>query len=125
MTQSANSVPFTWFGRKAEVGYWIAPVRSLSRFIAVSKGRVDTQQYDAIFRNAEKHLRLAIAMYTKHLNRGRHVLHEHPATALSWDDPVMLRLLERPRVHGYWRSMPIRTDDNDSKENNFTGYETY
>ena len=40
----------------------------------------------------------ALACYVFQLRGGRHFLHEHPATAASWNEPAMRRLIQDRRV---------------------------
>ena len=44
------------------------------------------------------HLEFVLRMYQKQLARGTHFLHEHPATADSWEEDPVQELLERPGV---------------------------
>ena len=44
------------------------------------------------------HLEFVIRLYRKQLARGAHFLHEHPATADSWAEPAMEKLLAEPGV---------------------------
>eukprot|EP00969_Alexandrium_andersonii_P230038 10159526-Alexandrium_andersonii.AAC.1 len=48
---------------------------------------------------ARVHLDFVIQLCEEHLSRGARFLHEHPASAASWNDPGMKKLLERPGVH--------------------------
>ena len=49
-------------------------------------------------RRARVHLEFVLRMYQKQLARGTHFLHEHPATADSWEEDSVKDLLERPGV---------------------------
>ena len=49
-------------------------------------------------RRARAHLHFVVKLYLKQLARGAHFLHEHPASADSWDDDIMKGLLNRPEV---------------------------
>ena len=44
------------------------------------------------------HLRFMLHLYKIQLEGGRHFLHEHPASARSWKDPVMTSMLKDPRI---------------------------
>ena len=46
-----------------------------------------------------RHLRFVISLYWKQVKAGRHFLHEHPASAVSWKDEAMMRLGKFPGVH--------------------------
>eukprot|EP00969_Alexandrium_andersonii_P007843 342319-Alexandrium_andersonii.AAC.1 len=48
---------------------------------------------------ARVHLDFVIQLYGEQMRRGAHFLHEHPASAASWNEPGMQRLLARPEVH--------------------------
>eukprot|EP00969_Alexandrium_andersonii_P088638 3910590-Alexandrium_andersonii.AAC.1 len=37
-------------------------------------------------------------LYRSQLERGAHFLHEHPASAASWQEPCITELLSRPEV---------------------------
>ena len=45
------------------------------------------------------HLNFVTFLYRKQLLEGRHFLHEHPASALSWKEPQISALAKDPRVH--------------------------
>eukprot|EP00969_Alexandrium_andersonii_P197939 8744041-Alexandrium_andersonii.AAC.1 len=47
---------------------------------------------------ARVHLDFAIQLYKEQLSRGAHFLREHPASATSWSEPGMQKLLGRPEV---------------------------
>ena len=44
------------------------------------------------------HLHFVLSLYHYQLKRGKHFLHEHPETATSWKDAMMIKLLSHPRV---------------------------
>ena len=46
-----------------------------------------------------RHLRFCTSLYRKQLKAGRHFVHEHPATALSWKDSHIMSLARDPLVH--------------------------
>ena len=45
------------------------------------------------------HHNLMVSLYRKQLLAGRHFLHEHPATAVSWKEQEMMALARHPLVH--------------------------
>ena len=45
------------------------------------------------------HLAFMVSIYREQLKHGRHFLHEHPASALSWKEDNILELMSDPRVH--------------------------
>ena len=47
-------------------------------------------------RRARVHLEFVLRMCQKQLARGAHFLHEHPATADSWEEDPVQELLEQP-----------------------------
>ena len=52
----------------------------------------------ARLRAAKTHLDFVVGLYWGQLARGCHFLHEHPATAESWEDEAMRALIEDTRV---------------------------
>ena len=60
---------------------------------------VDQQAVQDAIAAGRRHLRFVISIYWKQVKNGRHFLHEHPATAVSWKDEAMLRLMKFPGVH--------------------------
>ena len=46
-----------------------------------------------------RHLRFCTSLYRKQMKAGRHFVHEHPATALSWKDSHVMSLAKDPLVH--------------------------
>ena len=47
---------------------------------------------------ARTHLAFMAAIYAHQVREGRFFLHEHPATATSWDEPCMTELAKMPSV---------------------------
>ena len=45
-----------------------------------------------------RHLHFVISLYRIQVDAGRHFLHEHPAGARSWSEPLMASMLKDPRV---------------------------
>ena len=45
------------------------------------------------------HLEFVLRLYRKQLARGTHFLHEHPATADSWEEDPVQELLRQPGVN--------------------------
>ena len=56
------------------------------------------QPHDAAWherlRKAKGHIKFAVAMYRRQRRQGRYFLHEHPASASSWQLPVMQGLVD-------------------------------
>ena len=44
------------------------------------------------------HLRFCAELYKKQVNAGRHFLHEHPASAVSWREPSIAALTKDHRL---------------------------
>lgn len=44
------------------------------------------------------HLRVVLSLYALQMQKGKYVLHEHPAGETSWTEQVMLNFLQRPGV---------------------------
>ena len=44
------------------------------------------------------HPHVVAGLYKLQVDNGRHFLHEHPATATSWSDPWIMRLLQHPQI---------------------------
>ena len=45
-----------------------------------------------------KHLAFCISIYREQIRRGRHFLHEHPQTAVSWQETSVVRMSQIPGV---------------------------
>ena len=56
------------------------------------------ERVESLRQEAVRHLHFVASLYRIQLAGGRHFLHEHPATATSWSDPWIARLLKHPRV---------------------------
>ena len=63
--------------------------------------RCDPQKVQAWKEEGIRHLRFMISLYKIQLDNGRHVLHEHPVSALSWEDPAMKAFLQHPKDENY------------------------
>ena len=60
--------------------------------------KMHPERVEKLRQEAVKHLHFVAGLYRLQLSEGRHFLHEHPATATSWSDPWIERLLKHPRV---------------------------
>ena len=47
----------------------------------------------AIIREGQLHLNFMIRLYKRQLARGKYFIHEHPASAVSWDEREMVKLM--------------------------------
>ena len=74
------------------------PCTLFSVLQALNRGRVDGAVRDRLLAEARVLLGFAVEIYEMQLRAGRHFLHEHPASASSWSDPRVVRLLQDPRV---------------------------
>ena len=59
---------------------------------------MDPRVVEELRREAVNHLHFVIGIYKIQLENGRNFLHEHPKSATSWKDDVMVKLLRKPRV---------------------------
>ena len=53
------------------------------------------------------HLSFMTNLYNIHVDGGRYVLHEHPATANSWDAPCMQEILSLDGVNVVISDIPM------------------
>ena len=60
--------------------------------------RMDPDEVAIRIREGQQHLRFAAEICRYQLRMGRHVAHEHPATAASWQEPELEALARHPRV---------------------------
>ena len=74
------------------------PCTAFSILQALNKKRVTGAVRARQLAEAQVLLGFAIEIYEMQLRAGRHFLHEHPASASSWGDPRVARLLRDPRV---------------------------
>ena len=92
-------------------------------FSLLNKGlnfpKMPKAQVEAILRRGEKHLMRAIDFYEEQLERGGHILHEHPWTATSWQHPRMKRLMEKWQL--YLVKGPMCNWDMESEDENGMG----
>ena len=57
--------------------------------------KMDPERVEVLRKEAVQHLHVVIGLYKLQLENGRHLRHEHPATASSWADPMMERLMKK------------------------------
>jgi hypothetical protein len=60
--------------------------------------KMDPERVEVPRKEAVQHLHFVMGLYKLQLENGRHFLHEHPATASSWADPLMERLMKQRGV---------------------------
>ena len=64
----------------------------------LNKDRADQAQFQQKLSEARDHLEFCADIYQKQIDRNKFFLHEHPDLAGSWDEPVMKRLQQHPKV---------------------------
>ena len=81
---------------------WIIGSPPCTFFSAWNQGinhrKMSPERVEALRVEAVRHLHYMAGLYKLQLSAGRHFLHEHPATASSWSDPWIMRLLNHPNV---------------------------
>ena len=60
--------------------------------------KMDPERIEVPRAEAVQHLHFVIGVYKLQLEGGRRFLHEHPATASGWADPLMERLMKQRGV---------------------------
>lgn len=59
---------------------------------------MDPERVERLREEAIRHLHFVVSIYRMQLDAGRHFLHEYPATATSWSDPWVMRVLKHPCI---------------------------
>ena len=81
---------------------WVIGCPPCTFFSRLNQGlnyrKMDPQVVEERRREAVLHLRFVIGLYKLQISGGRHFLHEHPETAISWDDAMMRKLLKEKSV---------------------------
>ena len=75
------------------------PCTAFSTMNAINFARMSKERVAEILKMGRLHLHFMLTIYNEQLKAGRHFLHEHPQSASSWSDPLMVQLLQHPRVH--------------------------
>ena len=65
---------------------------------AMNHKKMDPERVDVLRKEAVQHLHFVVGLYKLQLEGGRHFLHEHPATASSWQDTWMEKLMQHKGV---------------------------
>ena len=73
---------------------------AFSRLLALSEAKRDPVVVARLYAQAMVHLEFVCRLYRKQRERGLYFLHEHPATAKSWDEKC---IVERLALSGVWR----------------------
>ena len=55
--------------------------------------KMDQAKVDKIMEDGRVHLEFMCKVYWKQIRAGRYFVHEHPATAVSWNEKAILRLM--------------------------------
>merc|ERR1712026_586625 len=61
--------------------------------------RVNPEEVSKVIEHRKRHLAFCIELYHMQLDRGLYFLHEHPATARSWQLGIVQELMHRRGVH--------------------------
>ena len=61
--------------------------------------KMDPDRVAKLMAEGRMHLKFMAKIYKKQLDQGRHFLHEHPATAVSWDERSIVKLMAHSDVH--------------------------
>ena len=80
---------------------WIVgspPCTAFSRLQGLNFPMMDPARVARIIKEAKRHLHFVISLYHLQVAGNRHVLHEHPVGASSWEDDWMKKLLALPKV---------------------------
>lgn len=56
---------------------------------------MNKEDVDRMVKEGLNHLNFAAKVHRKHISRGRYSIHEHPATAISWDEKPIMDLIMR------------------------------
>ena len=59
----------------------------------LNKSRMSPEKWDRMRKHGKKHLRFACELYKMQHDSGRYFIHEHPATANSWDEPCVQQVM--------------------------------
>ena len=65
---------------------------------AMNYPKMDPDRVRRAIHEGRIRLNVVLSLYRRQIRRGKYVLHEHPATALSWKDDKVLNLLKHPEV---------------------------
>ena len=67
--------------------------------IGIKLKKMNPKDVASMLEEGTSHLALMVNIYREQLKLGRHLLHEHPASALSWKEDNILEHMSDPRVH--------------------------
>ena len=60
--------------------------------------KMPKHKVDAIIKEGQLHLNFMIKVYKKQMMKGLYFVHEHPASAVSWDEREMVKLMAIPQL---------------------------
>ena len=66
---------------------------------AINCPKMDPEKVRRAVDEGRTHLNFVVSLYRKQMLKGKHFLHEQPATALSWKENTVLALIKSPLVH--------------------------
>ena len=66
--------------------------------VGINFKKMDPTKVAAMIQEGRSHLQFCAELYRKQLKGGRHFLHEHPATAVSWREPCIDSLMRDPKM---------------------------
>ena len=61
---------------------------------------IDQEYVRKMIVDGRRHMRFMISIYWRQIKAGHHFLHEHPASATSWKDESMAKLMGFPGIEG-------------------------
>ena len=67
--------------------------------VGINYRKMDPSVVSRMLEEGRIHLRFCVDLYRRQLKHGRHFLHEHPASALSWKEPVVEALAKSLNVY--------------------------
>ena len=68
------------------------------RLQSINYAKMHPDRVRAILSKARMHLNFVCSLYEEQVQGGRFFIHEHPATATSWDEPAVKRVMKLPEV---------------------------
>ena len=75
------------------------PCTGFSAIQNINRKHQNTQEWSGKYEEAMMLLQFSVGIYWDQISRGKFFLHEHPATAASWDCPFIKELAQHPGVY--------------------------
>ena len=66
---------------------------------AMNYPKMSPTKIEKAVKEGKTHLSFVVDLYKMQMDRGKHFLHEHPATARSWQEEKVVQLMNRAGVH--------------------------